>query len=55
MGQARADLLRATPTAVPDAAFHEALRQALTLSEEQPLSDFRLHRITRHDQLRRTW
>jgi tetratricopeptide (TPR) repeat protein len=35
LGQARANLQRAAPAAAPDAAFHDALRQALTLSEER--------------------
>ena len=35
LGQARANLPRATPTAALDVAFHDALRQAITLSEEQ--------------------
>lgn len=39
LGQARANLPRATPTAALDVAFHDALRQALTLSEER----LRLH------------
>jgi tetratricopeptide (TPR) repeat protein len=35
LGQARANVPRAAPAAAPDAAFHDALRQALTLSEER--------------------
>ena len=35
LGQARANLPRETPTAALDAAFHDALRQALILSEER--------------------
>jgi tetratricopeptide (TPR) repeat protein len=35
LGQARANLPRATPITALDAAFHDALRQALTLSEER--------------------
>jgi len=35
LGQARANLPRATPTAALDIAFHDAIRQALTLSEER--------------------
>ena len=35
LGQARSSLSRATPTAALDVAFHDALGQALSLSEEQ--------------------
>ena len=35
LGQARANIPRAAPSADLDAAFHNALRQALTLSEER--------------------
>lgn len=35
LGQARANLPRSTPTAALDAAFHDSLRQALTLSEQR--------------------
>src|SRR6188474_1383999 len=34
LGQARANLSRTAPTAELDRAFHDSLRQALTLSEE---------------------
>jgi tetratricopeptide (TPR) repeat protein len=35
LGQARANLPRSTPTAALDTAFHDSLRQALTLSERR--------------------
>jgi hypothetical protein len=35
LGQARANLPRATPAGALDAAFHDALRRALTLSEQR--------------------
>jgi tetratricopeptide (TPR) repeat protein len=35
LGQARANLARPTPSAALDITFHDALRQALTLSEER--------------------